>query len=675
VRPLSLISDEELSSLQGLLFDLDDTILTHGLLHRGSYDALWRLHEAGLALVAVTGRPSGWGQVLARQWPISGCVTENGAIHFVRRGSAIARYDPCDEAEREARRARLSALVQRVREIVPEACLADDVDARISDVTWDVGERMTLPADCIRSIVTEIERAGARHSQSSVHLHATFDSDDKASGAVRFCAKELGIDPAAALVRFGFVGDSGNDASCFAAFRTTFGVANVRASLGRLSVPPRFVARSEGGEGFAEVASAIVGAANRRCASSVARMPHNSELVAIARQRLYPNYRPAPIAFVRGLGCELFDADGRRWLDFCAGVAVCSVGHAHPRLAGAIAEQASKLLHVSNYFYNGPNALLADDLCRRTGFDRAFFCNSGAEANEAMLKLARHHFFGNGQKDRMRVIAFEDAFHGRTLGALSLTGTQKYREGFGPLGPVTHVAYGDARAVERAMGPDVCAILAEPLQGEGGVVAAPKGFLAELRAIADAHGALLLIDEVQTGIGRLGRFLGHEGSGAKPDAIALAKGLGGGFPIGSMLTTERLSGALPPGTHGSTFGGNALASAAALEVLRIIDRESLVEGARAKGEALTALLRSVATDLPRVCAGVRGEGLLQGLVLQPGFVARDLLPRIQEAGMLLTAAGDHVLRFSPPLVVTQAELEEGVRVVRGALDAVAGSNA
>lgn len=396
-------------------------------------------------------------------------------------------------------------------------------------------------------------------------------------------------------------------------------------------------------------------------------MPSNADLVALGRQRLYPNYKPAPLAMVRGRGCELFDADGRRWLDLCAGVAVDAVGHAHPVLVRAIAEQAASVMHVSNYFYNEPNIHLADELCRRTGFARALFCNSGTEANEALLKLARHHFWLAGQKDRVRVVAFHNAFHGRTLGALSMTGTPKYREGFGPLGPVTHVAYGDVEAVERAMGPDACAIIVEPLQGEGGVLPAPAGFLAKLRALADAHGALLLVDEVQTGVGRLGRFLGSEGSGAKPDAVALAKGLGGGFPIGAMLTTEALSGALPPGAHGSTFGGNPLACASALAVLRILDEEKLVDGARAKGDALGASLRQLVRDLPEVCEGARGEGLLWGLVMKPGFVAREVLPRVQEAGVLLTAAGERVLRFSPPLVVSAAELEEGVRALRSAL--------
>ena len=224
-------------------------------------------------------------------------------------------------------------------------------------------------------------------------------------------------------------------------------------------------------------------------------------------------------------------------------------------------------------------------------------------------------------------------------------------------------------------GTDVCAIIVEALQGEGGVLPAPAGFLASLRRIADAHGALLLFDEVQTGVGRLGTFLGSESSGVRADAVALAKGLGGGFPIGAMLTEEALAGALPPGLHGSTFGGNALASAASLAVLRILDAENLVEGARAKGALLERLLGEVVRALPEVCEGARGQGLLWGLVMKPGFVARDVLGRLQEAGVLLSAAGERVLRFSPPLVVTPDELEQGVRAVERVLQELAGNPA
>jgi acetylornithine/N-succinyldiaminopimelate aminotransferase len=395
--------------------------------------------------------------------------------------------------------------------------------------------------------------------------------------------------------------------------------------------------------------------------------PTNAELVELAKRHLYANYRPAPIVFSRGKGCELWDVDGKRWLDLTAGVAVCSVGHAHPALARAIAEQAARLMHVSNYFYNEPNVLAAAELCKRTGMDRALFCNSGAEANETMLKLARRHFYAAGQKKRVRIISFHNSFHGRTLGALAMTGTPKYREGFGEMPGFTHLAYGDLDAVKAAMGDDVAAVNVEPVQGEGGVLTAPEGFLRGLRALCNAAGALLLVDEVQTGVGRTGRFLASEGSGADPDVIALAKGVAGGFPMGVMLTRERLAGALPSGTHGTTFGGNALGCAAILAVMKILDEEGLVAGAGEKGKKLGAMLGELVRELPGVCEGARGEGLLWGLVLKKGLIARDILPKVQERGVLLTAAGENVLRFSPPLVVSVAELEEGVSAVREVL--------
>jgi hydroxymethylpyrimidine pyrophosphatase-like HAD family hydrolase len=258
VKPLSALAPDEARRLQGLLFDLDDTLLTHGTLTRVAYESLWDMHDAGLKLVAVTGRPSGWGEVLARQWPIEGCVTENGAVHLVREGSGVARRDACGESERRSRRVRLARLVGRVRELVPEARLTDDMDARRSDVTWDIGERVKLPDERVNAVTQLIHEAGARSMQSSVHLHATYDTDDKASGAVRFLSQQLGVEAGAAVVRFAFVGDSGNDASCFAAFRTTFGVANVRAVVSRLSVPPRYVADRPMGEGFADVAAEVL---------------------------------------------------------------------------------------------------------------------------------------------------------------------------------------------------------------------------------------------------------------------------------------------------------------------------------------------------------------------------------------------------------------------------------
>lgn len=405
-------------------------------------------------------------------------------------------------------------------------------------------------------------------------------------------------------------------------------------------------------------------------------MSRQKEIVERARAVLYPNYKPLPVSFERGKGCTLVDADGREVLDMAAGVAVCSVGHGHEKLAEALAEQARTLIHVSNYVYNTVNVELAEALVERSGLARAFFCNSGAEANEALLKLARYHFFSKGEPTRTRVIAFDNAFHGRTLGSLSMTGTKKYREGFGELGSVTHVAYGDLEATRAALrnpsgGPsDVAAIIVECVQGEGGVLPAPDGFLPGLRALCDEHGTLLFCDEVQTGIGRLGTWFGYQTYGVLPDAISLAKGLGGGVPIGAMLTSEALANSLPAGMHGTTFGGNPFACRAALTVLQILEEEGLVAGAQQKGTRLSELLVALIQRHPEVCESERGVGLLRGLVLKPGFLARDCLALAMDAGVMLTAAGERVLRFTPPLVVTEAELEIAVTRVERVVQAL-----
>ena len=387
-------------------------------------------------------------------------------------------------------------------------------------------------------------------------------------------------------------------------------------------------------------------------------------LLALAAQHLYPNYRQPPCVFVRGRGCEVWDKSGKRYLDLAAGVAVSSLGHAHPRYVAAISEQVGCLVHMSNHFYNEPNILLAAELCRRTRMSRAFFCNSGAEANEALLKLARHHFYLKGEKDRYRILAFEEAFHGRTLGALSMTGRAKYREGFGPIeGGVTHLPYGDLASVERAMGPDVAGIIVEPVQGEGGVLPAPAGFLEGLRRVTERAGSLLLLDEVQTGIGRTGTFLACEQHGVLPDAVALAKGLGGGFPVGAMLCREELSGALPAGSHGSTFGGNPLAAMAALTVLTVLDDEKLVEAAKKKGQHLAEALTAMCARHADAVGPERGSGLLRAVPLKPGFEPRAVLAQVRERGVLLITAGDSAIRFCPPLVVTEEQLDEGVRAL------------
>jgi acetylornithine/N-succinyldiaminopimelate aminotransferase len=399
----------------------------------------------------------------------------------------------------------------------------------------------------------------------------------------------------------------------------------------------------------------------------------SSDLLATAKKRLYPNYKPASFVLERGKGCEVWDTSGKRYLDLCAGVAVCSVGHAHPAYVKALAEQAGTLGHVSNWFYNRVNIECADKLCAITGMDRAFFCNSGAEAAEAALKLARHHFYGKGDKARVRIIAFNNAFHGRTMGALSVTGTPKYREGFGDLGNVTHLAYGDLELVRASMGADVAAVMLEPIQGEGGVLPAPPGYLQGLRALCNEYGALLIIDEVQTGVGRMGSWFAYQKADVKPDAVAMAKGLGGGFPVGAMVTTEELAGALPAGTHGTTYGGNPLACAAILSVLSIIENEGLLDNAAQRGAQLQAGLNEIAKAFPSVCEGARGDGLLQGLVLKQGFVARDIAAKAFAMGYLIIGAGDRVLRFAPPLVITEAQISEALEATTRLVRELAGS--
>jgi len=392
-----------------------------------------------------------------------------------------------------------------------------------------------------------------------------------------------------------------------------------------------------------------------------------AELIALAKRHLYPNYRQRDLIMDHGQGVYVWDTTGKRYLDLYAGIAVSILGHGHPRIVAALSEQAKRLCHMSNYFYNQPNIELAARLCELTGMQRVLFGNSGTEANEAMLKLARSHFYEAGERERYRIIAFENSFHGRTLGSLALTGQQKYRQGFGPLPGVTHVPFGDLAAVEREMGPDVAGVIVETVQGEGGVLPAPPGFLEGLRELTQRHGALLMIDEIQTGVGRTGRFLGIHHHKVQPDAISMAKALGGGVPIGAMLCREELAGALPPGSHGSTFGGNPLASSVGLAVLAEVEAQGLVAHAATLGAYLHERLSDLQARLPSVVAA-RGQGLLQALVLADSIDARSVVTELREAGVLVTVAGAQALRISPPLIITKEQLDEGLAILQAVLE-------
>jgi len=392
-------------------------------------------------------------------------------------------------------------------------------------------------------------------------------------------------------------------------------------------------------------------------------MSQQDDLVAAGRRLLTNNYRQAPIVFARGEGCTLFDVEGRRYLDMTAGIAVCMLGHGHPGLADAIAAQARRLLHVSNLYYSEQQLELAEALSHRAFQGRMFFCNSGAEANEAALKLARRYqIVTRGMGERTEIVACEGSFHGRTMGALSVTGQPKYRDGFGPLvTPVRFVPFGDAAAMRAAITERTAAVIVEPIQGEGGVNLAPAGYLQEVRRACTDAGAVLIFDEIQTGAGRTGTFYAFEGERVVPDVVTLAKGLAGGVPIGAMLANEEVARGFEPGTHASTFGGNPFATAAALYVQRAIDELGLLERCREMGGHLgSALLRLAERRRPKT-RGARGRGLLQGLIIDGDPV--DLVARARAAGLLLSVAGANVVRFAPPLIVGAAEIDEAIEIL------------
>jgi acetylornithine/N-succinyldiaminopimelate aminotransferase len=385
---------------------------------------------------------------------------------------------------------------------------------------------------------------------------------------------------------------------------------------------------------------------------------------------LLPNYARADLAFERGEGAWLWTTDGRRLLDCGSGIATASIGHGHPHLAQAIAEQAAKVMHVSNLYRIPQAEKLAQRLVDATFADSVFFCNSGAEANEGMIKMMRRAMHDSGKPDRFRFITFEGAFHGRTLATLAATGNHHYLEGFGPVvDGFDQVPFNNMNAVRDAIGPATCGIIVEPVQGEGGVRPADPQFLRDLRAVCDEYGLILGMDEVQTGMGRTGKLFAHEWSGITPDVMSSAKGIGGGFPLGAVLAKEQFAKALVPGTHGTTYGGNPLACAAGNAVLDVILAPGFLDSVDRKGRWLGTQLDKIAAEFPSLFEVARGMGLLRGIK------CRVPVGQVQAAclaeGLMTITAGENTLRIAPPLVITEGDLDFAVAALRKASTKVA----
>jgi acetylornithine aminotransferase/acetylornithine/N-succinyldiaminopimelate aminotransferase len=367
-------------------------------------------------------------------------------------------------------------------------------------------------------------------------------------------------------------------------------------------------------------------------------------------------YSRFPAAMVRGEGCRLWDADGREYIDFLSGIAVCSLGHCHPAVTEAVCSQAGKLMHVSNLFYTAPQIELAEMLTANSFADKVFMANSGAEANEAAIKLARIH----GGPDRYEIISLSGSFHGRTLATVAATGQPKFHEGFDPLPQgFVHAEFGDPSSLEGLINERTCAILCEPLQGESGVRPLEPEYLQTIRKLCDKYDLLLIFDEVQTGMGRTGTLFAYQQLGVTPDIMTVAKALGNGLPIGAMLTREEIAASLGVGTHASTFGGNPVAAAAAVAVMHLMLEEDFLSTVQERGKYLATQLAGVAARFPDLATGVRGSGLLLGLVLtEKGIgIGAKIVEDLFKAGVLINFAGNRVLRFIPPLVVSQADID------------------
>ncbi|ERK08272.1 aspartate aminotransferase family protein [Serratia fonticola] len=388
--------------------------------------------------------------------------------------------------------------------------------------------------------------------------------------------------------------------------------------------------------------------------------------IAVTRQSfddwMIPVYAPADFILVRGEGSQVWDQQGKSYIDFAGGIAVNALGHAHPQVLAALVEQAGKLWHLGNGYTNEPVLRLAKQLIDATFADKVFFCNSGAEANEAALKLARKYALDSGNREKNQIVAFNNAFHGRTLFTVSAGGQPKYSQDFAPLpGGITHTPFNDLAAAAQVINDRTCAVIVEPIQGEGGVVPAQPQFLQGLRELCDRHGALLIFDEVQTGVGRTGSLYAYMNYGVVPDVLTTAKALGGGFPIGAMITTDHLAKTLGVGTHGTTYGGNPLAAAVAGVVFSLINTPELLDGVKQRLEWFIAGLTEINLQYP-IFSEIRGAGLLIGCALNPEYAgrAKQITQLANEEGVIALIAGPDVVRFTPSLIIPEQDVKEGL---------------
>ncbi|PAA95266.1 aspartate aminotransferase family protein [Serratia fonticola] len=388
--------------------------------------------------------------------------------------------------------------------------------------------------------------------------------------------------------------------------------------------------------------------------------------IAVTRQSfddwMIPVYAPADFILVRGEGSQVWDQQGKSYIDFAGGIAVNALGHAHPQVLAALVEQAGKLWHLGNGYTNEPVLRLAKQLIDATFADKVFFCNSGAEANEAALKLARKYALDSGNREKNQIVAFNNAFHGRTLFTVSAGGQPKYSQDFAPLpGGITHTPFNDLAAAAQVINDRTCAVIVEPIQGEGGVVPTQPQFLQGLRELCDRHGALLIFDEVQTGVGRTGSLYAYMNYGVVPDVLTTAKALGGGFPIGAMITTDKLAKTLGVGTHGTTYGGNPLAAAVAGVVFSLINTPEVLDGVKQRLEWFIAGLTEINLQYP-IFSEIRGAGLLIGCALNPEYAgrAKQITQLANEEGVIALIAGPDVVRFTPSLIIPEQDVKEGL---------------